>query len=102
MSKILVIDDEESVRGNLVELLEAEGFDAISAENGRAGVQLARQQLPDLIICDITMPELDGYGVLDELRQGMNLGLEIAARDPRKPLDVTQVYTMQFLREIYK
>ena len=69
MSKILVIDDEESVRGNLVELLEAEGFDPISAKNGRAGVQLARQQLPDLILCDIMMPELDGYGVLDELRQ---------------------------------
>ena len=69
MSKILVIDDEESVRGNLAELLEAEGFDPISAENGRVGVQLAWQQLPDLIICDIMMPELDGYGVLDELRQ---------------------------------
>jgi DNA-binding response OmpR family regulator len=69
MNKILVIDDEESVRVNLVELLEAEGFDPISAENGRAGVQLARQQLPDLILCDIMMPELDGYGVLDELRQ---------------------------------
>lgn len=69
MSKILVIDDEIPVRANLVELLEAEEFDVISAEDGRAGVQLARQQLPDLIICDITMPELDGYGVLAELRQ---------------------------------
>jgi len=69
MSKILVIDDEESVRANLVELLEAEGFDVTGAENGRTGVQLARQHLPDLIICDITMPELDGYGVLAELRQ---------------------------------
>ena len=46
-----------------------EGFEVIGAENGRAGLQLARQHLPDLIVCDIMMPELDGYGVLEELRQ---------------------------------
>ena len=69
MSKLLVIDDDHSVRVNLVELLEAEGFDVLSAKDGRSGVQLARQHLPDLIICDIMMPELDGYGVLEQLRQ---------------------------------
>lgn len=69
MSKILVIDDDALVRANLVELLELESFEVLSAEDGRAGVQLARQHLPDLIICDIMMPELDGYGVLGELRQ---------------------------------
>ena len=69
MSKILVIDDEDDIRINLTELLEAEGFHVLSAENGKVGLQLAQQSLPDLIICDITMPELDGYGVLEQLRQ---------------------------------
>jgi len=49
--------------------MEAEGFDAIGAENGLVGVQRAQEQLPDLVICDIMMPELDGYGVPAQLRQ---------------------------------
>lgn len=68
MTKILVIEDEQSVRENILELLDAEEFDAIAAENGRIGLELAQQQLPDLILCDIRMPELDGYGVLTALR----------------------------------
>lgn len=69
MTTILVIEDEEPIRENLATLLEAEGYTVISAANGRIGVQLARQHLPDLILCDILMPELDGYGVYRELRQ---------------------------------
>ncbi len=69
MSKLLIVDDEEFVRDNLIELFKMEGFEVISAENGRVGVQLARQHLPDLIVCDIMMTGLDGYGVLEELRQ---------------------------------
>jgi CheY-like chemotaxis protein len=68
MQKILVIEDEETVRENILELLDAEGFDAIAAQNGRIGLELARQQLPDLILCDVRMPELDGYGVLQGIR----------------------------------
>jgi CheY-like chemotaxis protein len=68
MTKILVIEDEETVRENILELLDAEGFDAIAAENGRIGLARAQQHLPDLILCDIRMPELDGYGVLTALR----------------------------------
>lgn len=68
MTKILVIEDEETVRENILELLDAEGFDAIAAENGRIGLGLAQQQLPDMILCDVRMPELDGYGVLKALR----------------------------------
>jgi CheY-like chemotaxis protein len=68
MQKILVIEDEETVRENILELLDAEGFDAIAASNGRIGLELARQQLPDLILCDVRMPELDGYGVLQGIR----------------------------------
>ncbi len=68
MTKILVIEDEESVRENIIELLDAEGFDAIAAKNGRIGLRVALSELPDLILCDVRMPELDGYGVLTGLR----------------------------------
>ncbi|WP_017315857.1 EAL domain-containing response regulator [Mastigocladopsis repens] len=69
MTKILVIEDEESVRENLLDLLEAENFDTIAAANGRIGVKLALSEVPDLILCDLMMPEIDGYGVLTALRE---------------------------------
>ena len=69
MKKILVIEDEEFIRENLIELLEIEGFEALGAENGCVGVDLAKQYQPDLILCDVMMPELDGYGVYDSLRE---------------------------------
>jgi DNA-binding response OmpR family regulator len=69
MKKILVIEDEAQTRDILVESLEAEGFDTISAENGHVGVKKAQEYLPDLVICDIIMPELNGYEVLTTLRQ---------------------------------
>jgi EAL domain-containing protein (putative c-di-GMP-specific phosphodiesterase class I)/AmiR/NasT family two-component response regulator len=69
MKKILVIEDENLIRNNILELLEAEDFEPIGAENGSVGVYLARQHQPDLIICDVMMPDLDGYGVLTVLRQ---------------------------------
>ena len=68
MKKILVIEDEAETRENLVLMLEMEGFKALSAPNGRAGVALARRERPDVILCDVSMPELDGYGVLEALR----------------------------------
>lgn len=69
VKKILVIEDGADTRNFFVECLKAEGFYAIGAKNGRLGVQQVQEQLPDLIICDIIMPELDGYGVLNEVRQ---------------------------------
>src|SRR5262245_48927678 len=66
--KILVIEDEAETLENLVLMLEMEGFKPLSAPNGRAGVKLAKRELPDLILCDVSMPELDGYGVLESLR----------------------------------
>ncbi|MDZ8053632.1 MAG: EAL domain-containing protein [Aulosira sp. ZfuVER01] len=69
MTKILVIEDEELVRENLLDLLEAEDFDTIAAANGKIGLNLAFSEIPDLILCDMMMPEVDGYGVLTTLRQ---------------------------------
>ena len=69
MKRVLVIEDEDEIRSNLLELLEIEGFDAMGGENGWIGLKLAREHLPSLIISDVMMPELDGYGVLEELRR---------------------------------
>lgn len=69
MNKILIIEDESETRDMFVEALIEEGFEAIGVENGRVGIQKTRRCHPDLVICDVTMPELDGYQVLTCLRQ---------------------------------
>lgn len=99
MTKILVIEDEESVRENILDLLEAESFETIAAADGKIGLDLAISEIPDLILCDLMMPNLNGYEVLKklhlqavtatipfvfltartaraDLRQGMNLGAD--------------------------
>jgi len=99
MRRILVIEDEPEMRRNIAALLRYREYAPIEAENGRKGVELARREKPDLILCDVMMPELDGYGVLralqedaalalipfifltakgdkDDLRSGMNLGAD--------------------------
>src|SRR4026207_2039324 len=67
MKKILVIEDEPEMRRNLVTILRLEKFQPIAAANGCSGIEQARKETPDLILCDVMMPELDGYGVLKEL-----------------------------------
>jgi DNA-binding response OmpR family regulator len=69
MKKILLIEDNRDVRENIVEILELAAYKVFAAENGKIGVDLAIRELPDLIICDIMMPELDGYGVLHLLNK---------------------------------
>jgi two-component system, sensor histidine kinase and response regulator len=69
MKKILVIEDEQSIRLNILKILKFENFESIEAENGEIGVKLAQEQKPDLILCDIMMPVLDGYGVRKALCQ---------------------------------
>ena len=99
MKRILVIEDEPEMRRNITTLLRFKEYEPIAAENGRVGVELARREKPDLILCDVMMPELDGFGVLralqaddalasipfifltakgekDDLRSGMNLGAD--------------------------
>lgn len=66
--RILVIEDEETVRANLVRLLDLEGYRVEAAANGKEGVAAALGRTPDLVICDIGMPGLDGFGVLARLR----------------------------------
>lgn len=64
MKKILIIEDNKEIRENIAEILELDGYATIEAANGKEGVQKALEEAPDLIVCDIMMPELDGYGVL--------------------------------------
>lgn len=111
--KILVIEDNIDIRENIVELLSLSGFDTIEAVDGREGAKFALQELPDLILCDIMMPGLDGYGVLhilskhrethnipfifltakaekSDMRKGMTLGADDYIT---KPFDETDLLT---------
>ena len=97
--KILVIEDNQDVRENLIEILELSNFTVLAAEDGLKGVEIAQTQIPDLILCDVMMPKLDGFGVLNilgkrpdtsgipfvfltakaersDFRRGMNLGAD--------------------------
>ncbi len=67
MKKILLIEDDIALRENTAELLELSGYSLFTAPNGKIGVKKAKKETPDIIICDIMMPELDGYGVLEAI-----------------------------------
>jgi DNA-binding NarL/FixJ family response regulator len=72
MTRILIIEDEPGMRANLEDTLELEGFEPILAPNGKEGIRLARQEQPDLILCDVLMPDMDGHAVLESLRADAN------------------------------
>src|SRR5437762_5709470 len=113
MKKILVIEDEPEMRRNITALLRFKEYHPIAAENGRLGVEMARREMPDLILCDVMMPELDGPGVLralqadaklavipfifltakgekDDLRSGMSLGADDYLTKPIANDDLVQ------------
>ena len=69
MKKILLIEDNDDIRNNTAEILELSNYEVIVAENGKIGVEKAMEHVPDLIICDIMMPVLDGYGVLHAIHK---------------------------------
>ena len=69
MKKILLIEDNDHIRENTAEILELANYKVTTAANGKIGVVMALEQLPDLIICDIMMPVLDGYGVLHAVQK---------------------------------
>jgi len=72
MRKILIIEDNNDIRENTVELLELEGYRVLFAENGRAGFELAQANKPDVVVCDIMMPEADGYEVFNLLKNDVD------------------------------
>jgi DNA-binding NarL/FixJ family response regulator len=71
--KILIIEDQVPMRRNIALLLEMEGFEVVTAGNGVTGVEAARREQPHLILCDVMMPEMDGYGVVQALRADKDL-----------------------------
>jgi len=71
MKKVLVIEDNRAIRENIQEILQLAGYEVFQAANGKAGVELALKNIPDLILCDIMMPEMDGFGVLFLLRKNL-------------------------------
>jgi len=75
MQRILIIEDEPAIRKQLAQILRFEGFEPLEAANGKLGVEAALSSVPDLIVCDIMMPELDGFGVLLALRENLKTAL---------------------------
>jgi len=71
MHSILVIEDNENIRENTAEILQLAGYKAFTAPDGKRGVEIALKEIPSLIVCDIMMPELDGYGVLHLLKKNV-------------------------------
>jgi DNA-binding response OmpR family regulator len=69
MKKILLIEDHKEIRENTAEILELAGYEVFASENGKIGVEIARENPPDLVVCDIMMPVLDGFGVLHLFRR---------------------------------
>lgn len=67
--KILIIEDQAPMRRNVALMLELEGYKTCVAENGRVGIETARKEHPDLILCDVMMPEMDGHAVIQTLRE---------------------------------
>lgn len=69
MTTILLIEDNRDIRENTSEILELENYSVLTAANGRIGLALAKEKLPDLILCDILMPEMNGYEVFEGLKE---------------------------------
>jgi len=73
MIKILIIEDDNAIRENTSEFLELEGYTTLTASNGKIGLEKIKLHLPDVILCDLRMPEMDGFTVLKHLGQFPNL-----------------------------
>lgn len=117
----MLIEDNPDVRENTAEILELADYTVITAENGKVGVEKAKQEIPDLIICDIMMPELDGYGVLhvlsklpstafipfifltakadkSDFRKGMNLGADDYLTKPFEETELLEAIEIRLKR----
>ena len=125
MKRILIIEDEPQTRANLAMILQMEGYKAATAENGRQGIELAKAEVPDLIVCDVSMPEMDGYAVLQALREhaatagvpfifltakgdkrdqraGMNLGADDYLVKPTSATDLLAAIAARLAREQHR
>ena len=123
MPTILVIEDDNAIQEAIVDILELQGFQVLSAPDGVAGVAQAREHRPDLILCDIMMPFLDGYGVLSRLRQypqtatipfifltarttqadfrqGMQLGADDYLAKPFRPAELVAAINLRLQRQL--
>jgi DNA-binding NarL/FixJ family response regulator len=122
MKTILVIEDQAVMRHKTVTILKMEGFDVLEASNGADGIRLALEELPDLVLCDIMMPDRDGYEVLqavrinhataitpfifltakgekNDLRAGMNLGADDYLVKPTPRTDLLEAIEARFERQ---
>jgi DNA-binding response OmpR family regulator len=122
MKRILLIEDNQEIRENTAEILELSGYQVLNAQNGKIGVELAKKELPDLIICDVMMPELDGFGVLhilskntstagipfifltaknetEDRRKGMNLGADDYLTKPFDDLELLGAIEMRLKKQ---
>ena len=127
MATILVVDDHPGIRENVAEMLTLAGYRALEAENGKQAIELAKEHMPDLIVCDIMMPDLDGYGVLhmlskhpetehipfifltaktdrSDFRKGMEMGADDYITKPFEDVELltaveTRLKKQQFLQE---
>ncbi|MCM4157865.1 response regulator [Gramella sp. AN32] len=96
MKKLLLIEDDVTVRENTAELLELSNYEVLTASNGKLGIEKAKQEVPDIIVCDIMMPEVDGYGVLEALSKNPEtlnipfifLSAKTEHKDIRKGMDL--------------
>jgi serine/threonine-protein kinase PpkA len=73
MTRILIVEDDDAIRNNIIRLLKLEGYEIASAINGRLGLECARQERPDVVISDVSMPEMDGFELLEALRADREL-----------------------------
>ena len=88
MKTILVIEDQPQMRRNVCTVLEMEGFEVLTAENGRLGVAAAKEDLPDLILCDVMMPVMDGHAFMARLREDeahQHIPVVITSASPQVP-----------------
>jgi DNA-binding NarL/FixJ family response regulator len=122
MKTILLIEDQPDMRENLATILEMEGYAVLTANDGAQGVELAKDEKPDLILCDVMMPKLDGHGVLQAVRDdrtiagtpfifltakgekrdqraGMNLGADDYLTKPVTATDLLNAIVARFARE---
>lgn len=121
--KIVVIEDNDDVRENIAEILELSGYEVGVAGDGLAGVKKIKEMMPDLIICDIMMPELDGYGVLHivqrspetagipfiflsaksekaDFRKGMNLGADDYITKPFEEVELLEAIELRLKKSV--